>query len=309
MIVDSHCHLYPERWQSGGRMPADLFAVDKLLEELEVAGVDRAVVSDPHIWYGDADMNDVSRCREYNDFAADLVATHPTRFAALGTTVPWRGREHLEEARRAIGDLGLHGLAIATSDRGQMLDAIPEEFWELVTELRVPVFIHPGGTVVGQEHMGDHRMGEICGRPLDMTLTLARAVMTGLLERCSALQLLCAHAGGAICMIASRLDFGHELRDYAPLGPWLGHRLNDPPSASVRRLFLDTVTFGPEPLRLALATVGVDHVCFGTDHPPVPFPIERSLGNVAALELAEPERDRVLGENAMQLFGLNDVAQ
>lgn len=304
MIVDTHCHLYPERWRSEGTMPPDLFAVDKLLDELEVAGVDCAVVSDPHIWYGDVDMNEISRCQEYNEFAADLVAEHPERFSALGTVVPWRGAGQLEEARRAVEELGLSGLAVATSDRDQMLDAIAEEFWDLVTELGVPIFIHPGGSVVGQQHMGDHRLGELCGRPLDMTVTLARAVMTGVLERHPGLRLLCAHAGGAICMIANRLDFGHELKDYALLGPWNGYRLVDPPSASVRRLFLDTVTYGPEPLRLALRTVGTRQVCFGTDHPPVPFPIERALEVVRTLGLGTVDRRRVLGENATQLFAL-----
>ncbi len=304
MIVDTHCHLYPERWRTEGQMPSDMFAVEQLAEELESTGVDRAVVSDPHIWYGAPDMNELSRCQEYNDFLAELTAAHPERFAGLGTVVPWRGPGHFDEARRVVRDLGLCGLALATSDRGQMLDAIDEELWELVDELDVPVFLHPGGSVVGQEHMGEHRLGEICGRPLDMTLTLAKAVMSGLLERHPRLRLLCAHAGGAICMIANRLDFGHELRDYTPLGPWNGHRLADPPSMSVRRLFLDTVTYGPEPLRLALRTVGPDQVCFGTDHPPVPFPIKRSLDVVRSLELPEAERDRVLGDNAAALFGL-----
>ncbi|HVC13823.1 MAG TPA: amidohydrolase family protein [Acidimicrobiales bacterium] len=306
MIVDTHCHLYPERWRPEGRMPSDIFEVDKLLDELGAAGVDRAIVSDPHIWYGDADMNELARCKEYNDFAAGIAAGHSGRLSALGTVVPWRGAGHLDEARRAIEELGLRGLGVATSDGGQMLDAIPDEFWELVTGLGVPVFLHPGATVVGQEHMGDHRLGELCGRPLDMTLTLARAVMSGLLERHLGLKLLCAHAGGAICMIAHRLDFGHELRDYAPLGPWNGHRLSDPPSASVQRLFLDTVTYGPEPLRLAIRTVGARHVCFGTDHPPVPFPIERSLEVVRALRLDDADEDRVLGENAAELFGLGE---
>ena len=285
-------------------MPANLFSVERLADDLDRAGVQRAVISDPHIWYGEADMNEIARCREYNEFVADLVREHPAQFSALGTVVPWRGADHLEEARRAVLDLGLVGLAVATSDRDEMLDSIAEEFWGVVDELHVPVFVHPGGSVVGQRHMVDHRLGELCGRPMDMTVTLARAVMTGLLERHPDLQLLCAHAGGAICMIADRLDFGHELRDHAPLGPWNGHRLDAPPSTYVRRLFLDTVTYGPEPLRLALATAGTGHVCFGTDHPPVPFPIERTLDMVRSLDLAGADLAMVLGENATRLFGL-----
>ena len=74
-------------------------------------------------------------------------------------------------------------------------------------------------------------------------MTLARLILTGGLER-HAGSSLCAHAGGAICTIADRLDFGHELRAYAPLGPWGEVELPEPPSAYVARLHLDTVTYG-----------------------------------------------------------------
>jgi aminocarboxymuconate-semialdehyde decarboxylase len=287
-------------------MPADLFDVEGVLGRQEDAGVALSVISDPHIWYGELDLGSIERTREYNDFAAQLVAEHRDRLTALGTVAPWRGRAHVVEAERAVSDLGLPGLAIATSDGGRYLDAVPSEFWELVEGLDVPVFVHPGGTVIGQEHMDAYRLGEVCGRPLDMTLSLARLILTGALERFPNVRLLCAHAGGTICAIAPRLDFGHELRDYAPLGPWGEVHLSSPPSAFVRRLFLDTVTYGAEPLRLALATVGADQLCFGSDNPPVPFPVSRSLRVVDALELDERDRDAVLGGNALRLLGLQD---
>jgi aminocarboxymuconate-semialdehyde decarboxylase len=287
-------------------MPADLFDVEGVLRRQEEADVALSVISDPHIWYGDLDLGSIERTREYNDFAATLVAEHPDRLSAFGTVAPWRGAEHVAEAERAVSELGLPGLAIATSDQGRYLDAMPREFWELVERLDVPVFVHPGGTVVGQEHMDAYRLGEVCGRPLDMTLSLARLILTGGLERFPNIRLLCAHAGGAVCMIAPRLDFGHELRDYAPLGPWGEVHLSSPPSAFVRRLFLDTVTYAPDPLRLALATVGADQVCFGSDNPPVPFPLARSLAVVEALGLGERDQDAVLGGNALRLLGLQD---
>jgi aminocarboxymuconate-semialdehyde decarboxylase len=150
--------------------------------------------------------------------------------------------------------------------------------------------------------MDMYRLGEVCGRPLDTTLTLARAILFGVLER-PALRLLCSHAGGAICALADRLDFGHELRDYAPLGPWGEVRLSEPPSAFVSRLHLDTVTYGPALLRLALDRVGPQRLLFGSDNPPVPFPLRRSLGHVDALDLADADRAAVLGGNARALLG------
>jgi aminocarboxymuconate-semialdehyde decarboxylase len=304
MVIDAHCHLFPTAWRSHGHMPGDMFEPTELIEHHEAAGIATAVVSDPHIWYGALDPSDIVRTREYNDFAAELTRAHPGRLVALGTVTPWRGDGHLREAERAVSELGLSGLALPTSDGGRYLDSVPDAFWELVTGLDVPLFLHPGGTVVGQELMDMYRLGEVCGRPLDTTVTLARFVLTGTFERHPRLRLLCSHAGGAICTIADRLDFGHELRHYAPLGPWGEVELREPPSAHVARLYLDTVTYGTAGLRPALDRVGAHRLLYGSDRPPVPLDHERTIGYVRALDLPEAEQAAVLSGNARELFRL-----
>jgi len=306
MIIDSHSHLFPARWRSFGHMPEQMFDVEGLFERQAEAGVDLTIVSDPHIWYGELDLTDIALTREYNEYVAEVQRSHPGRLAGLGSVTPWRGEEHVAEAVRAVRELGLPGLAIATSDRGRYLESVPEAFWEAVDDLGVPVFVHPGGTVIGQELMDQYRLGEVCGRPLDMTASLARFVLWGVYERWPGLRLLCAHAGGAICTIADRLDFGHELRDYAPLGPWGEVQLSRPPSAFIAKLDLDTVTFGPRALRPALDLVGAGHVHLGSDGPPLPFPLSRALANVDALGLSPADRAAVLGGNSARLFGLGE---
>jgi aminocarboxymuconate-semialdehyde decarboxylase len=302
--VDAHSHLFPPSWAPYGRMPGDMFDVDGLLELQEASGIATSVISDPHIWYGDLDPSDITRTREYNDFAAELVRANPLRITALGSVTPWRGDDHLREADRAVRELGLVGLAIPTSDGGRYLDSVPDPFWELVADLGVPVFIHPGGSIVGEELMQMYRLGEVCGRPLDTTLTLARFILTGAMERHPGVRLLCAHAGGAICTIADRLDFGHELRGYSPLGPWGDVQLPEPPSAFVARLYLDTVTYGTAALLPALARVGYEHMLFGSDRPPVPFDFDRTIGHVRQLGLPAVKESAVLGGNARSLFKL-----
>jgi aminocarboxymuconate-semialdehyde decarboxylase len=300
--VDAHSHLFPLAWKPSGRMPDEMFDVQGLLERQAAADIATTVVSDPHIWYGDLDPSDIVRTREYNDFAAELARDHAPHLAALGSVTPWRGEEQVAEAERAVSELGVKGLALPTSDSGRYLDEIPQAFWELAEALDVAVFVHPGGTVVGQELMAMYRLGEVCGRPLDTTLTLARLILTGGLERHRGVRMLCAHAGGAICTIADRLDFGHELRGYAPLGPWGDVELPEPPSAYVARLHLDTVTYGTAALRPALERVGPERVVFGSDRPPVPFELERSLGHVKALGLPVEQETAILGDNARELF-------
>ena len=147
-VVDAHSHLFPAAWRPRGRMPDDLFDVEGLLARQNEAGLDASVVSDPHIWYGDLDPCDLERTREYNDFAAGLARDHPGQVRALGTASPFRGEEHVREAERALTELGLSGLALATSDGGRYLDHVPQSFWELVTALDAVTSPHctPQGT-------------------------------------------------------------------------------------------------------------------------------------------------------------------
>lgn len=307
MIVDSHVHLFPRQWAPAGQMPPDLFDVPGQLERMEAGGLTTSIVSDPHIWYGDLDTADIEQVRTYNDFAADLQREHPGTLAGLATVIPWRGPEHLDEAQRAHEQLGLAGFAVPTSDQNCYLDSVPDEFWAYASSVSAAVFVHPGGRTVGQDMMDVYRMGEVCGRPLDMTVTLARFILTGAYERFPKLRFLCAHAGGAITTIADRLDFGHELRNYAPLGPWGDVELPEPPSNYVKKLFLDTVTFGSRTLRMAVETVGSKQVCFGTDCPPVPWTVERHLAVVDELGLSDEQRADVLGRNAERLFGVGET--
>lgn len=307
LVVDAHSHLFPTAWEGGGHMPPDMFNISALLERQQASGVDVSTISDPHIWYGDLDVTSIDRTREYNDWVATLARDHPDKIVGLGSVTPWLGASHVAEAERAIRELRLPGLAIATSDHGRYLDSIPESFWELVEAFDIPLFIHPGGTVVGQEAMEAYRLGEVCGRPLDTTLSLSRLILTGTFERHRNVRMLCAHAGGAICAIADRLDFGHELRGYKPLGPWGPVELSEPPTTFVRRLYLDTVTYGVKPLRLAVDTVGPANVCYGSDNPPVPFALSRTMGIVRSLGLDAAATNQILGGNAFNLWRLGDT--
>jgi aminocarboxymuconate-semialdehyde decarboxylase len=304
MIVDAHSHLFPRAWQAGTRMPDAIFDVDRVLDRQAEAGIDVTMLSDSHIWFGERDLGDIASAREYNDFLAELVATRGGRLAGLASVTPWRGPAHLAEAERAVRELGLAGVAMATSDRGRYLDDVPDEFWSTVTELGVPVFLHPGRDVLAVDLTASYRLGELCGRPMDMTLTLARFVLAGGMRRHPGLSLLCAHAGGAITALADRLDFGHELRANPAFGPWGEVELPEPPSTYVARLHLDTVTFGVRPLRLAWQTVGTRQLYYGTDGPPLPFPASRIRRDVEALGLGAEETADILGGNAQRLFSL-----
>lgn len=82
MIIDSHVHTFvtdPERypWQPLlGYTPEAPAPMDLLLQEMDAAGVDRAVLVQPSFYGYD------------NRYLAEAVAAHPDRFAAVGLVDP-----------------------------------------------------------------------------------------------------------------------------------------------------------------------------------------------------------------------------
>jgi aminocarboxymuconate-semialdehyde decarboxylase len=103
-----------------------------------------------------------------------------------------------------------------------------------------------------------------------------------------------AHTGGALLMMLERLDNGYRLF------PDCREFISRLPSEYARRLYYDTTAFDPLALKLALASVGPEHLLFGTDDP---F-INADTGHVRALDLTAADQDAILGGNVARLLGL-----
>lgn len=307
MIVDFHSHLYPREFASAGVLPPIIFDVDRLRAQQDEAGVNLSVISNPMIVVAHAamDLTTVEALTRYHDFAADLVARHLDHFVALAGCVPFGSDAHLREMERAVRDCGLRGVVVNSSVNGEYLDSPrAEAFYALVTELDVPVFVHPPAQTVGREFMDVYRLVEMVGRPMDTTLSLVRLVLAGVLERHPALRLVGAHMGGAITLLPGRLDFGYALRHDPSYGPWGPDVLAAPPGRYVRQLYVDTMGFHPPGVMCAVETLGAGHVLLGSDHPPVNIPLKRSVDLVRELPLSEEDRAGILGGNVLRLLGL-----
>src|SRR5262249_26369159 len=143
--------------------------------------------------------------REFNAFAAEMSARYPQRLLGLASTVPYEGDAFLKELERAICEDGLRGVMINTSTDGEYLDSHRADgFWELVRGREARVSLPPPRQTVGHDKMELFRLPEMVGRPFDTTLTLARLILTGVLERYPTLKLVCAHMGGAIALLPGR---------------------------------------------------------------------------------------------------------
>lgn len=305
-IVDVHTHLYPASFREAGLLPPYLFDVDGLLRQQQEAGVDVSIISNPMIVVADArrDLTALGAVREYHAFAATLQERHPN-IRAMAACNPLEGEAGLREAQRALDEHGFVGVVTNSSWRGKGFDdPVAEGLLELAERRDVPLFVHPPFITIGMERLERWRLPEMLGRPFDTTWSLARFVLSGGFVRHPNVKILCAHMGGALAMLPGRLDFGYRLRGDPSFGPWEPDVLPEPPSAYMRKLYVDTMGFHPPAVRLCMETFGADHVCFGSDFPPVNVPLAESV-DVVRRAAKGPAREALLGGNAARIFKLS----
>ena len=112
----------------------------------------------------------------------------------------------MAEFDRAIGELGLHGVATTSQFRGLPLDSEQlYPFYEKVSALDVPIFVHPAMVPEGYGLLMDYDLARILGREVDLAVAATRIVAGGVLERFPNLKFVIGHFGGGIAGVKDRL--------------------------------------------------------------------------------------------------------
>lgn len=306
MIIDFHSHLNPAEWAPAGMKHRSMFDPAALLQAQEEAGVDLSVISHPMFGQPpEMDLANLDALKRFHHYAAEIMEKYPGRLVALACAVPFEGDDFLKETERALGLPGFKGVIVSSSYKGEYLDA-PRAltFFQWAAAKDVTIFVHPPYITLGAERMEKYRLVEMVGRPWDTTLSIARLILSGILEEFPSLRLVLAHVGGAITVLPGRLDYGYELRHEASFGPWEPDLLHRAPSYSIERLYVDTVSFHAPAVMAAIATLGTDRVVMGSDFPPVCVPLRRSVELIAGLPISQNDKAKILGGNAARLLKL-----
>lgn len=327
MIIDVHGHISPPQSSKRFPMPPALADVDGMIERKLAAGIQTTIVGSP-VGAGamvpipgiDNYAQTASQLAAFHDWLAGICADHPQRLKAYVYTDPFGGDALLAAAAETLhSDDAFVGFIVNTSVRGEFLGSErSDQFFAMASELHAPVMVHPPADPAAGAGLRDLRLVEQVARFCDVTTALARCLLGGWLERYVALNLIGATAGGAIALLAEKLDLGVASRHWAPsggrpasthpFGPTAGVErpptLASPPSESLRRIWVDTATPSAASLRANLDAIGADRMLFGTDSPPLTLDLRGPLGAVEALPVCEHEQAQVLGANACRLFGL-----
>jgi len=300
-VPDGIVMLDPRVSGVGPRAPLPLarsqYDVDVRLSEMDEVGVDRHAVSLPPFLFcstADDEAFATDIVAQGNEELARYVDDAPERLLGLGSVpLGWPGAA--QEARRALDDLGLDGIAIGSRGGGRDLDdPVNDDLWALLSERGTFVFLHPSG-VPDPQRQRDFWLPQLVGYPMETALSVARLVFGRVLERYP-LNLCLVHGGGCLPSLRGRLDMGWERKDVARTTAL-------PPSEFTDQLYYDTAVFNPTLLRRLVEDVGAEHVMLGTDHP---FELgdRTPLDTVAALNLDSAASRAILWDNAARLLGL-----
>ncbi len=115
-----------------------------------------------------------------------------------------------------------------------------------------------------------------------------------------------SHGGGGICEVIGRLNYAYELQEEAYfLGPYAPMKIKHEPGWYLKKMYFDTVTYHAPAAQMVIDTVGVDHVLYGSDAPPLTSLKPRAIKLIEDLDIPAADKAKIFGGNAARLLKLN----
>lgn len=323
-VVDVHNHYYPDEYleavdemegpisvgrdeegrrvllSDGSRivtLTPPMTNLEARLDKMATAGVDHQLISltAPNVTFL-PERKATELARICNDAYAEIDDEYD-EFSMLASLPLNDPDAALEEAERAINDLGLHGFVVGSNIEGTALTHEDfEPFYELVDELNVPIFIHPM-TPAGNEVMNEYRLAPLVGFENEITMAITRLIFDGVLERHD-VDVHLSHLGGTVPYLVERLNNGY--RAY----PECRENIDKPPEHYLKNVYYDTVSFHDPALRCALESFGAEQLLLGSDYPHVIGDLDRAVTDIDDLELTAHERSSIKAGNVEELYGI-----
>jgi hypothetical protein len=246
----------------------------------------------------------VAVARETNDFLAEAVKRHPSRFAGFATLPTAAPDKAAKELERTIRSYGFRGAAINGHIRGRYLD--DKFFWPILERaevLNVPIYLHPTQppqSIIDASYKGFDPMvttmlaGAGWGWHIETAIHIIRLILGGAFDHYPKLQIVIGHMGETLPFMVQRLD-----RTLPPART----KLERPVSAYLRENVHYTFSgFNFTPLFLTLLLqLGVDRIMFSTDHPYGSMAEGRAF--LDEIPVSDADRERIAHANAEHLFG------
>ncbi|HUG11024.1 MAG TPA: amidohydrolase family protein [Opitutaceae bacterium] len=291
-FVDCHVHLFPDaaaadpqgwaaargehRWarmvapRAGGRQVQGWAGVERMLRDMDAAGIDRAVLQG---WYWETPAT----CEEHNQIMAEAIAAHPDRLSAVATFHP-AGCERSLDTLRSARDAGFVGIGeLCPEAQGYAHDdPIFERALDLASEWGWPVTLH---------------VTEPAGRDYPGRVETPLMKIVELVSAHPHVKFVLAHWGGLLPFFEMNASVARSLAN-----------ASYDTAAS-------PLIYGAGITKAVAAAIGTGRILFGSDYPILPRGVlastfEPFLDVVREGGLAAGEIEAILGGNARALYRL-----
>ncbi len=258
-------HIDPAVFADLGRRLADF---DELrLAEMDRAGIDVTVLSQtgPGV-QGEADPGlAVARAQQSNDFLAEQIARHPTRFAGFAALPMHDPEQAGRELERAVRELGFKGSLVNGHTHGRYYDdPVYDAFWERMQSLDVPLYLHPTDAYVKPQVLAGHPEldGAAWGWGVETASHALRLLFGGVFDRFPRLKIILGHMGEGLPFQRWRFDSRFAVYSH-------GVRLARAPSEYIGTNIVITTSgvCSHGALSGAIAEMGPEAVMFSVDYP------------------------------------------
>ena len=282
---------------------------------MDAAGIDMQVLS--HVQPGIQILADaqaelaVAVCREVNDWLAEAIAAHPTRFAGFAMLPTLSPRDAADELERTVRDLGFVGALINGHTNGRYLDDPAFDVLLARAEsLGVPIYIHPTDppTPVSDVYYAPFESALVptWGWPVETGTHVLRLICAGVFDRHPDLKIIVGHMGELLPYCFTRLNVGLTMAGWL-LTPESGNQAirNNVGHYLRRNVFITSSgVFDVPVFDCARAMLGLDNLMFSVDYP--------FQDNFAAMEflrrcdLAPDDKERFAHRTAETLLRLDN---
>jgi aminocarboxymuconate-semialdehyde decarboxylase len=269
-------------------------------KDMDRMGVDRQILSiyPPMMLYAlDAEANR-ELAASLNDGLSALAREYPDRLSCMATVPlqdPQAAAAELWRAKQA----GHIGVMIGSNVAGVNLhDPSLDVFWRKVSELDLPVFIHPTTVCGAADRLKEFHLGNLIGNPLDTSIAVACLIFGGVLDHYPNLRFYLPHMGGFIPWIRGRWQHGYGVREEPK-----AHGAKDP-EQYIGKFYYDTIIHNADCFEFAVKTLGADQVVYGTDYP-ADMGYNQPAREIPGLSrLSKTDQEKILFRNAKKLYGL-----
>ncbi|MEO6185874.1 MAG: amidohydrolase family protein [Steroidobacteraceae bacterium] len=273
-IIDVHAHFQPPAIRAMNLPgPINGWSLEKQIEDMDAAGVARAMLS--ITTPGVPAAGDVARrvARETNEYAAKLGADHGKRFGSF-LCLPMDNLDAaLAEVAHGMDVLKANGVCLFTSYAGRYLgDASFDPLFAELDRRKAVVYVHPTNAACCTRLIAEVP-DTVIEYGTDTTRAIASYVYRGAARRFPNVKMIWSHAGGTMPHLIERFDFidrSAQSRQQAPDGF----------RASAARFWYDIAqTSNPVSTQALRSVVPMERIVFGTD-----YPFRTSLEHVRGLE-------------------------